>query len=169
MNTLHRTIRGSVLVVSFVISTAHTFAQSPPTATEAFNLRRECKKLSDEKAQQLLEMNGMLKWEVAAAWNTSKYDPVSNRCYGRLYEHIVKPSHRLDHESDQVYDLQTDDLLATAMIEEGKRHGNIFDPDYKKLWVPLCNPQGCGPDFGDKTWQATEDYMNEFMDDARRK
>lgn len=146
---------------------AHVSAQSPPTATEAFNLRRQCKKLSDEKAQQLLESKSLLKWEIVAAWNTSKYDPMSNRCYGRIYEHIAKPSYRFDHESDQVYDLQTDDLLAAAMIENGKKHGNIFDSDYKEPWLPLCSAKGCGPDFGDKTWQATEDYMNEFMADPR--
>ena len=85
-----------------------------------------------------------------------------------IYEHIAKPSYRFDHESDQVYDLQTDDLLAAAMIENGKKHGNIFDSDYKEPWLPLCSAKGCGPDFGDKTWQATEDYMNEFMADPRR-
>ncbi|MET4603274.1 hypothetical protein ABIB90_002752 [Bradyrhizobium sp. JR4.1] len=168
MNAPHRTILGSAVALTFVMFAAHASAQSPPTATEAFNLRIQCKKLSDEKAQQLSELNSMLKWEIVGAWNTGKYDPVSNRCYGRIYVHIVKPSHRLDHESDQVFDLQTDDLLATASVEEGKKHGNIFDPDYKKPWVPTCSATGCGPDFGEKTWQATEDYMNEFMADPRR-
>lgn len=109
----------------------------------------------------------MAKWEFVGAWNTSKYDPISNRCYGRSYQHIIKPSYRLDHESDQVFDLQTDDLLAAAMIENGKKHGNIWDHDYKKPWLPSC-VGGCPPDFGDKTWQAAEDYMNELMADPRR-
>jgi hypothetical protein len=167
MNTPHRTALGSVLALSFFLFAAHISAQSPPTATEAFNLRRQCKKLSDEKAQEFLESNTMLKWQIVLASNSSKYDPMNNRCYGRIYEHIVKPSNRLDHESDQVFDLQTDDLLAAAMIEEGKKHGNIFDPDYNKPWLPSCTG-GCKPDFGEKTWQATEDYMNEFMADPRR-
>ncbi len=72
----------------------HGFAQSPPTATEAFNLRIKCKKMSDEKAQEFGEQNTMLKWEIVAAWNTSKYDPINNRCYGRIYEHITKQNHR---------------------------------------------------------------------------
>jgi hypothetical protein len=168
MNKTHQAILAYVLALSVICFAAQVSAQSSPTATEAFNLRRECKKLSDEKAQQLLEANSMLKWQIVAARNSSKYDPVSNRCYGRIYEHIAKPSNRLEHESDQVYDLQTDDLLATAMNEEGKRHGSIFDPDYKKPWAPLCSATACSPDFGDKTWQATEDYMNEFMADPRR-
>jgi hypothetical protein len=29
-----------------------------------------------------------------------------------------------------LFDLQTDDLLADAMIENGKKHGDIWDPDY---------------------------------------
>jgi hypothetical protein len=169
MNTPHRTALGFVLLISSILFATYVSAQSPPTATEAFNLRIQCKKFSDEKARELLETNTtLLKWELVTAWNTAKYDPMSNRCYGRIYEHIVKRSNRLDHESDQVFDLQTDDLLAAAMIEEGKKHGNIFDPDYKKPWLPLCSAKGCAPDFGDKTWQATEDYMNEFMADPRR-
>ncbi|UVO33665.1 hypothetical protein KUL72_19235 [Bradyrhizobium arachidis] len=154
--------------MSVLTSTNFASAQLPPTATEAFNLRRQCKNLSDEKAQQLNEANRELGWDLVAAWNSSKYDPISNRCFGRVYGHIVKPSHHLDHESDQIYDLQTDDLLATTTIQEGKKSGSIFDPDYKKPWVPLCSPNGCGPDFGNQTWQATEDYMNEFMADPRK-
>jgi len=168
MNAPHQRILGSVLALTLFLFAVHVSAQAPTTATEAFNLRRQCKKLSDQKAQEFLESNGMLKWEVVAAWYTSKYDPISNRCYGRIYEHIVKPSYRLDHESDQVFDLQIDDLLAAAFVENGKKHGNIFDADYKKPWLPLCSANGCPIDFGDQTWQATEDYMNEFMADPRR-
>ena len=168
MNTLRRTALGSAFYLGFILFALQATAQTPPTATEAFNLRRECKKLSDEKAQESLEVNKMLKWEVVLAWNTSKYDAVNNRCYGRSYQHIVKPSHHLDHESDQVYDLQTSDLLASAHNEEGKKHGNIFDPDFKKPWLPLCTAKGCPPTFGDQTWQATEDYMNDLMADPRR-
>jgi hypothetical protein len=54
--------------------------------------------MSDEKAQEFLDTNLMVKWEIVLAWNTSKYDPISNRCYGRIYEHIVKQSYRLDHD-----------------------------------------------------------------------
>jgi hypothetical protein len=71
------------------------------------------------------------------------------------------------HESDQVYDLQTDDLLAAAMIENGKKHGDIWDTDYKKPWLPTCMG-GCPANFGDQTWQAAEDYMNEIMADPRK-
>jgi hypothetical protein len=168
MDTRYRAALGSVFALSVILFAAHGVAQSPPTATEAFNLRIKCKKMSDEKAQEFIDGNRMAKWEFAAASNTSKYDPISNRCYGRIYEHITKQNYHLDHENDQVFDLQTDDLMAVAVIENGKKHGSIFDPDYKKWWLPSCSANGCPPDFGDKTWQAAEDYMNELMADPRK-
>ena len=82
--------------------------------------------MPDEKAQSVIDANRMLKWEIVVAWNTSKYDPTSNRCYGRIYEHITKQQYRLDHESDQLFDLQIDDLLASAMIENGKSTGTFL-------------------------------------------
>lgn len=131
MNTPHRIVLGSVIALSFILFAAQVSAQSPPTATEAFNLRIQCKKLSDEKAQDGLEINRQLGWEIVTAWNTSKYDPGSNRCYGRKYQHIVKKSYRFNHENDQVFDLQTDDLLASSTIKNGKKDGIIFDPDFR--------------------------------------
>jgi hypothetical protein len=64
--------------------------------------------------------------------------------------------------------LQIDDLLAVAVIENGKKHGSIWDEDYKTNWLPLCSAKGCSPDFGDQTWQAAEGYMNEMMADPRK-
>jgi hypothetical protein len=165
-NALYRISLGS-LIACFALFAFLVSAQSPPTATEAFNLRIKCKKMSDEKAQERMEGNVMMKWEYVAAWNTSKYDPASNRCYGRIYTHITKQKPPLDHEHDELIDLQIDDLLAVASIKNGKRNGSIFDPDYKKAWVPTC-VGGCPADFGDQTWQAAEDYMNEMMADLRK-
>jgi hypothetical protein len=162
-----RLIFGSFIAFSGTLFAIHgSSAQSPPTASEAFDLRIKCKKMSDEKAQEGIDTNRMLKWEIVQAWNTSKYDPTSNRCYGRIYQHITKQNYHLDHENDQIYDLQIDDLLASASIENGKKHGSIFDSDYKKPWLPSC-VGGCPADFGDQTWQAAEDYMNEMMADPR--
>jgi hypothetical protein len=160
--------RATFLVLSFALFTVHGYAQSPPTATEAFNLRIKCKKMSDEKEQEIIENNTMLKWEYVMASNTSKYDPISNRCYGLFHEHITKQYYHLDHEYDNLYDLQIDEMLATATIENGKKNGSIFDPDYKKPWLPTCRADGCPANFGDQTWQAAEDYMSEFMADQRK-
>jgi hypothetical protein len=101
-----------------------------------------------------------------AAWNTSKYDQLTNRCYGRFYQHITKQDFS-DKETDQLFDLQTNDLFADATSENGNKYGSIWDPDYKKPWLPLCHLVGCPPDFGDQTWQAAEDYMDEMMVDRR--
>jgi hypothetical protein len=162
-----RLIFFSLVVFSGTLFAIQGSAQSPPTASEAFGLRIKCKKMSDEKAQESLDTNSMLKWEIVLAWNASKYDPTSNRCYGRFYQHITKQNYHLDHETDQIYDLQIDDLLASATIENGKKHGSIFDPDYKKPWIPTCMG-GCPANFGEQTWQAAKDYMNEMMADPRK-
>jgi hypothetical protein len=58
-NTLYRIRLGS-LVACFALFAFHVSAQSPPTATEAFNLRIKCKKMSDQKAQELMEGNTAL-------------------------------------------------------------------------------------------------------------
>jgi hypothetical protein len=165
-NTLYRTALGSI-ALSIIMFTGHGFAQSPPTATEAFNLRIKCKKMSDEKAQDVIEMNSGLGWEIVAASNTSKYDPISNRCFGLIHQHITKQSYRLDDEYDEVFDLQIDDLLATATIKNGKKSGSIWDPDPKKRYPVSCMG-GCPPNMGDLMWQAAEDYMNELMADPRK-
>ena len=167
-----RTARARLIFFSLVVFGGTLFAiqgsaQSPPTASEAFDLRIKCKKMSDEKAQEFIDLNRMGRWEFVGAWNTSKYDPTSNRCYGRFYQHIKKQQYHFDKEHDQLYDLQTDDLLASAFIENGKKRGNIFDPDYKKPWIPTCTG-GCPANFGEQTWQAAKDYMSEMMVDPRK-
>jgi hypothetical protein len=98
-----------------------------------------------------------------AARNTSKYDRISNRCYGRFYRHVIKQDFS-DKETDQLFDLQTNDLFADATSENANKYGSIWDPDYQKPWLPLCHG-GCPPDVGDQTWQAAEDYMDEMMVD----
>jgi len=177
--------RTTFLVLSFMLFAVHGSAQSPPTATEAFNLRIKCKKMSDDKAEELrwhplsvadgasvgmsptgvAAQNDRTKPEVVASWDSSKYDPINNRCYGRIYSHTSFLG--WDNEYDSVYDLQTDDLLANAFIQKGKKTGAIWDPDYKKPFGPTC-VGGCPANFGDQTWQAAEDYMNEIMADPRK-
>jgi hypothetical protein len=176
-----RHYRAAFLVLSLALFTVHGFAQSPPTATDAFNLRIQCKRMSEEKAQYFLEGDKKLEWQMVAAWNTSKYDPKSNRCYGRIYEHITKQRFGFDNESDQLFDLHLDNesdqfigltydlLLARAEIVNGRKRAHIYDPDSKKHWLPDNCDRGCPADFGDQAWQAAEDYMNEFMADPRKR
>ena len=129
--------------------------------------------MSPAAVASLNAFNDKHKPEVVASWNTSKYDPINNRCYGRIYIHKRKdlgPNWRYDNEEDVVYDLQTDDLLADAFIKNGKKTGNVWDPDYlhKQNPLPSCLG-GCGPaDFGDYSWQNAEDYMDKIMADPRK-
>jgi hypothetical protein len=121
-------------------------AQTPPTATEAFNLRIRCKQMADEKADALAphemsvadgasigmsaadvaRLNDQTRPEVLGLWSSSKYAATNNRCYVRIYKHTRRTS-QFDDEVHQVYDAQVDDLLVSAHIRNGKKYGDIWD------------------------------------------
>jgi hypothetical protein len=132
-------------------------AQTPPTATEAFNLRIRCKQMADQRAGEQVALNAAGRWEVLQWWGSSKYDATNNRCYILIYQHIRKPG--FEHVHRQLFDAQVDDLLATADISNGKKSGIIFDESYK------------GQRFfkdGDASWDAASAYMDELMADPRK-
>jgi hypothetical protein len=151
-------------------------AQTPPTATEAFNLRIRCKQMADEKADALAwhdmsdadgasvgwspavvaRINYQTRPEVLGSWSSSKYDAKSNRCYVYIHNHTRRKSN--DYEVDQVYDAQVDDLLVHAEINNGKKHGSIWDESYKGNRV-------IG---GDANYDAAVTYMYELMADPRK-
>ncbi len=54
-------------------------AQTPPTATEAFNLRIRCKQMADQKADEQAAGNAAVRWEVLEFQLESGY-----RLYGRI-------------------------------------------------------------------------------------
>jgi hypothetical protein len=155
-------------------------AQTPPTATEAFNLRIRCKQIADEKAEAIrawhelsvaegaslgmsaadvARLNDETRPEVVVSWSSSKYDAKNNRCYVRIYQHTRRKS-QVDYEVHQVYDAQVDDLLASAVINNGtgKKHGAIWDQSYR----------GIRPVQGDASWDAAIAYMDELMADPRK-
>jgi hypothetical protein len=152
-------------------------AQTPPTATEEFNLRIRCKQMADEKADavawhemtvadgaslgmsaaDVARLNDQTRPEVLGSWSSSKYDAKNNRCYVRIYKHTRQKS-RFDYEVHQVYDAQVDNLLAHAEIRNGKKHGDIWDESYK----------GIRPVQGDASWDAAIAYMDELMADPRK-
>jgi hypothetical protein len=138
------------------------FAQSLPTATEAFELRIRCKKMAEQKTEERAAGNERLEWHTLESHNWSKYDAQNNRCYIRIYTHIYKSTHdaELDHEDDAVYDAQIDELLAYTKIENGKKFGMVFG---ENNWV---QPKECGDDCRNG-WDAAKAYMNEIMDDRR--
>jgi hypothetical protein len=132
-------------------------AQTPPTATEAFNLRIRCKQMADQKANDLAAGNALLKWEIVQSSGSSRYDAINNRCYIHIYHHIRKPGY--EKVVRQLFDAQVDDLLADASIENGKKSGVIFDESYK------------GQRFfkdGDASWEGAVTCMNELMADPRK-
>jgi hypothetical protein len=129
-------------------------AQTPPTATEAFNLRIRCKQMADLKADALAAGNAALKWEVLESWGSSKYDATNNRCYILIYHHIRKPG--FENVVRQMYDAQVDDLLAFADIRNGKKTGVIF------------GYTGGGRLTDDASYEAAIKYMDELMADPRK-
>jgi len=169
-------MRKSLIVVLLPSLLIVCGAQTPPTATEAFNLRIRCKQMADQKADALAwhelsvadgtsigmsaadvaRLNDQTRPEVLGSWSSSKYDAKNNRCYVRIYKHTRRKS-QFDYEVHQVYDAQVDELLAHAEIRN--ENGSIWDESYE------------GQRFfkdGDASWQAAVTYMDELMADPRK-
>lgn len=167
------------LVVTMTFSCGLVFAQTPPTATEAFNLRIKCKQMGDEKAESLemrpmtasdgasmgfsaeaveaMNKNLAKTREVVLSSHASKYDAKNNRCYIEIFQRD-KYGSRKENERDirQIYDAQTDDLLAFAQIINGKKVGMVFDRDHRSAM---------GSDLG---WDDASTYIDEMMAEKRR-
>jgi hypothetical protein len=175
-----RVFAAIALTVASVENVPFVFAQTPPTATEAFDLRIRCKVMADKKANDLswhplsvadgvaggmsadavAALNKSTMPKVLGSWQTSRYDAKNNRCYIQIYSHTQRAS--FDSEFRQVYDAQTDDLLAFAEIKNGTKNGMVFDK-YKGPPVPHCfSTPGCVPGLG---WDAAIAYMDEMMAD----
>jgi hypothetical protein len=150
-------MRKSLIVILLPLLGIVCGAQTPPTATEAFNLRIRCKQMADRKAGELAAGNAALRWEVLQSSGSSRYDATNNRCYVLIYHHIRKPG--FENVVRQLFDAQVDDLLASADIRNDKKNGVIFDESYKgNRWVSG----------GDAGWDAAVKYMDELMADPRK-
>jgi hypothetical protein len=123
-------------------------AQTLPTTTEAFNLRIRCKQMAEEKFQSLrsrpmtVEEGASIGWsprevqslnrnlpqEIHAHYN-SKYDLINNRCYADAF--IQMRTEKFEIEYRQIYDVEVDDLLAFAQIQDGKKSGMVFDRQHR--------------------------------------
>jgi len=146
-----------ILLPSLLIVCGLAVAQTPPTATEAFNLRIRCKQMADQKADEQAAGNAAVRWEVLESRGSSKYDATNNRCYILIYQHIRKSG--FEHVSRQLFDAQVDDLLASAAIRNGKKTGDIWDQSFK------------GERFfkdDDASYEAAIAYMYELMADPRK-
>jgi hypothetical protein len=147
-----------ILLPLLLIVPGPTAAQTPPTATEAFNLRIKCKQMADEKAEAVQSFpTNPATYELLEAFHSSNYDAKNNRCYIDIYRHLKtgrRKENDVTHRS--IYDGQTDDMLVHTEITNGKKHGLIFDKSYK------------GQRFikdGDASWEAAVTYMDELMAD----
>jgi hypothetical protein len=150
-----RLVHAALFAVGIAALSNHAVAQTPPTATEEFNLRIKCKQMADEKADSMTErpltnaegasiglkpadlaaMNKQVEQRMANVImynHASNYDAKTNRCYievvkqwryGRQFE--------FEMHSRQVYDAQTDDLLAFTRIDKGEKGGLVFDPEHR--------------------------------------
>jgi hypothetical protein len=103
-------MKGLVILASIGLCMP-VMAQTPPIATEAFNLRIRCKQMAEEKFQSLrsrpmtVEEGASIGWspgevqslnrnlpqEIHAHYN-SKYDPINNRCYAEVFMRAIAES-----------------------------------------------------------------------------
>jgi hypothetical protein len=137
-------------LLSISLMTLPAFGQTPPTATEAFNLRIKCKEMADQKAEDMRwkplsvadgatagmnaaaveRLNRDTMPEIVLYSQSSRYDPKSNRCYIEIHDHIRKKA--IDQDIRSLYDGQIDDMLAFSKIENGKKVGMVFDHSHQK-------------------------------------
>jgi hypothetical protein len=172
-------LRGIILIAAMMLNCGVGFTQTPPTATEVFNLRTKCKAMADEKADSMqlppmtiadgaalgwsaatvdaLNKNREATLEVLLSTHSSKYDAKNNRCYVEFFEQKKYGKHKENEvQHRQIYDAQTDDLLAFAKIENGKKVGMVFDHEHRSTM---------GDDLG---WTDANAYIDEMMFDKRR-
>ena len=114
----------------------------PPTATELFNLRSRCAALGDKFLDGFFVTSGLTKSI------TSRYDPRTNHCYGELV--IQNGSHEFYYDRT-LYDLQTEELLASATINKGKKVGL----------------GGSGELRGDLGFSAASEYIDKIIKEDR--
>ena len=128
-------------------------------AAEASNMRIQCKKMADEKAERLWLLNPYLRQqpEVIRRLANAKYDAKNDRCYIEIFDHHKAGGQRVfDLQQRQIYDAQKDDLLAFAKIQKGKKVGMVFDPTHRSTM---------GNDLG---WQDANSYIDRMMADPRK-
>jgi hypothetical protein len=120
----------------------------PPTATEVFNLRTKCAQL----AQKMLE--DLAHGPAITAWQVSHYHPRTNRCYVQITTQNIEDQNK--STGVNLYDGQTEDLLAFIKIDKGRRVGIVFD--WRHTPESLTNAG----------WDDTNEYIDQMMAEDRR-
>jgi hypothetical protein len=84
----------------------------------------------------------------------SHYDPRTNRCYVELTVQTVgKP---MDYQNRVIYDGRTNEMLAFARIENGRKSGMVFDKQPKS-----SNLENDG-------WDHASEYIDQMMAKDRK-
>jgi len=103
-------------------------AQTPPTATEVFNLRIKCKEMVAERDRENFERNvkmGEFASKIISSTYSSRYDPKTNKCYGEFSTHYLQQTREVMLRS--LYDMQVDELMATWEENNGQKSGMVID------------------------------------------
>ena len=172
-------MRAIAFITALLLNCGAAFSQTLLGAEES-TLRARCEALADGKAREMashvlsvadgasfgmsvaaVDALNKSQSEMLGSSHSSKYDPASNRCYVRLYEH--KRNGQFETEHHGIYDARTGDLIAFARRVNGKETGYVFDAD-KGPWVPPANCGNCTIGVG---WNAAITYMQATMADTR--
>jgi hypothetical protein len=145
------------LALCISILAGPAFGQTPPTATEAFNLRIKCKEMVTDKTQTMTEDFYRPKApELEFFFSSSRYDARVNRCYGDFHwKQKFSTGSLRERETRQLYDMQTDDLISFNKTENGKKVGLVFDHSHQS---------SMGANLG---WDDADQYMNDMMEDKK--
>jgi hypothetical protein len=145
-------ITGFVILCALLL-TERGIAQnafSPPTATEIFHLHSECAALG----QKILDENVI--GRALEQSQTSRYNPVTNRCYVELVVQSADLTKPMKIFSQYLFDGQTGEMLASLKVENGQKSGTVFDRNHQTTT------------YANAGWDDAQDYINAMMADDRK-
>jgi hypothetical protein len=167
-------LRGIMFSAVMILNCGVAFAQTPPTAAQASDLTIKCKEMAEQKLDNLrfhplsvadgdsigisadtIDAINSNAPEILDSWQASKYDPENSRCYVQIYKHTFVREPPLDRELLDLYDAQTNNLLAFANIENGKKVGMVFSKNHRKTTSHY------------RGWDDAVAYMDEMLADKR--
>jgi hypothetical protein len=114
-------------------------AQTPPTATEEFNLRIKCKEMVAERDRDNFERNfklGEFEGKLISSTYSSRYDPKTNRCYGAFSTHTLNLQDKREVLLRSLYDMQVDELMATWEDNSSQKSGMVIDKYNRGKYPP---------------------------------
>jgi hypothetical protein len=119
----------------------------PPTATEVLNLQTKCAQLAERMVESFAHGPDVTMSQM------SHYNPRAKRCYVQITTQTIGPNKSTGVD---LYDGQTEDLLAFIKIDKGGKAGVVFD--WRHTPKSLTNAG----------WDDTKDYMDQIMAEDRK-